>query len=347
MDGQFAFSILLLASAIAAVSSQECNIQGECIGNIVGATSEISVIDCLETCSEDAVDCAWFTFNLESGYCGLQITCDFIDAQSCPTCISGESTCSPNDFLSCELPGMCLGTILHQDVAENQQDCQDLCATYDGCNFYTFDGADSFCQLFATCPDQSEDFCEGCISGQPGCEIGTGTEEPPPSPPPSGGSYMMVIGGYGSSERAMEVVSLDPENPLPGCLTNLSDLPFEMRGGAGAALPDGTPLACSSYNSTCFKCRAEDDSWFSTGDMLNEREHSGFAYNSAMGLVMAGGQGPGEAGKTVESTIDGSTFQTLAPMLITNYYHCLVSIDDNTLLSIGGDIAADKVYVLL
>ena len=334
-----ALTILIIASAISAVCPQQCDIQGECIGDIVGVTSENSVIDCLNVCSEDVQDCAWFTFNLESGYCGLQITCGFIDAESCPTCISGESTCSPNDFLSCELPGMCLGTILHQDVADDQQDCQDLCAAYDGCNFYTYDGADSFCQLFATCPDQSEDFCEGCISGQPGCEIGNGAEEG------DGESYMMVIGGRGSSDRAMEVVSLDPESQLPECLTNLKDLPFPLDGGAGAALSDGTPVACSSHNSTCFKYKAEDDSWFASGDMIDERENSGFAYNNVMGLVMAGGQGPGDAGESVESTVDGSTFQPLTQMPVTNYYHCLVSVDDDTLLSIGGEIAADKAYI--
>ena len=352
MDRLLAFALILWSSTIPAVRTQQCNIQGECIGNIVGVTAENSVIDCLRVCSEEVPDCTWFTFNLASEYCGLQATCDFIDAQSCPTCISGESACSPNDFLSCELPGMCLGTILHQDVAESQQDCQDLCSTYDGCNFYTYNGADSFCQLFATCPDQSEDFCEGCVSGQPGCEIGNTTTSTTTTSITTtttstvdATSFMMVIGGRGSSDRAVEVVSLDPENPLPECLTSLADLPFKLDGGSGAALSDGTPLACSSHNSTCFKYKAEDDSWYATGDMIDERENAGYTFNNAMGLVMAGGQGPGNAGMNVESTNDGSKFQPLTPLPNTNYYHCLVSIDDSTLVSIGGDIAGRKVYI--
>ena len=137
----------------------------------------------------------------------------------------------------------------------------------------------------------------------------------------------MVIGGRGSSDRAVEVVSLDPENPLPECLTSLADLPFKLDGGSGAALSDGTPLACSSHNSTCFKYKAEDDSWYATGDMIDERENAGYTFNNAMGLVMAGGQGPGSAGMNVESTNDGSKFQPLNPMPNTNYYHCLVSVD--------------------
>ena len=166
----------------------------------------------------------------------------------------------------------------------------------------------------------------------------------------SEGSYMMVLG---ASYRT-EVVSLDPENPLPWCLRNLKDLYFEMYGGAGAALSDGTPLACGTEGRDfgpagfCYKYRAEDDLWYPTGRMINDRYWSGFAYNDAMGLVMAGGV---YADENVESTLDGSAFQPLTPYPYPVQYHCLVSLDDNTLMSIGGsidgygDTTTDKAYI--
>ena len=49
---------------------------------------------------------------------------------------------------------------------------QNLCATYDGCNFYTYDGANTHCMLFEDCSEQSGEFCQSCVSGQPGCDVG-------------------------------------------------------------------------------------------------------------------------------------------------------------------------------
>ena len=48
----------------------------------------------------------------------------------------------------------------------------------------------------------------------------------------------MVIGGYGYSEPILsdvELVSLDPDNnPVPPCLANLNDFPFEIAYAAGS-----------------------------------------------------------------------------------------------------------------
>ena len=104
MNFLVAFGALVAVSAPAA--SQQCNIPGECVGNIFGATYENSVTDCLSSC-QGASECEWFTFNSDGGYCGLQTTCDTIDADSCSSCISGavfERTCvlSPVAELFCQ-----------------------------------------------------------------------------------------------------------------------------------------------------------------------------------------------------------------------------------------------------
>ena len=86
-------NFLLAFGALAAVllspaASQQCNVRGECIGNLFGVTYENSVTDCLSSCQGEP-ECEWFTFNNDGGYCGLQTTCESIDADSCSSCISG------------------------------------------------------------------------------------------------------------------------------------------------------------------------------------------------------------------------------------------------------------------
>ena len=81
--------------------------------------------------------------------------------------------------------------------------------------------------------------------------------------------YLMVLGGKGTQLRYVEVVSLDPEIPLPQCLENLNELPLneEFDGSAGATLPDGTPLICGSSGQQCFRYQAESDEWLRSGFM--------------------------------------------------------------------------------
>ena len=73
----------------------------------------------------------------------------------------------------------------------------------------------------------------------------------------SSDNYLMVLGGKGTQLRYVELVSLDPENPLPQCLENMNDLPSseEFDGSSGATLPDGTPLICGSSGQQCFRDR--------------------------------------------------------------------------------------------
>ncbi len=50
---------------------------------------------------------------------------------------------------------------------------QEDCAANVDCSYYSFDYESQLCHQYANCPDQSTEFCPRCISGQPGCGVGT------------------------------------------------------------------------------------------------------------------------------------------------------------------------------
>ena len=54
---------------------------------------------------------------------------------------------------------------------------------------------------------------------------------------------------------------------------------------------------------------------------------------------MAGGAGSGSAFvevASVERTVDGVTFHDMTPMPVEKAYHCLATVDDETLVVTGG-----------
>ena len=77
-------------------------------------------------------------------------------------------------------------------------------------------------------------------------------------------------------------------------------------------------------------------------------QYAGYAHNSALGLTIAGGL---NTGPTVERTYDGFTFSEVAPMYPNNnehYFFCLVAVDDDTLMRVGGVYGmADKAHCAL
>ena len=74
-------------------------------------------------------------------------------------------------------------------------------------------------------------------------------------------------------------------------------------------------------------------------------QYAGYAHNSALGLTIAGGL---NTGPPVERTYDGFTFSEVAPMYPNNnehYFFCLVAVDDDTLMRVGGVYGmADKAH---
>ncbi len=62
---------------------------GECRGNFIGTVADDGdPYECLALCQETS-DCNWFT-SLQDEYCNLYRTCEAVDPNICPTCISGE-----------------------------------------------------------------------------------------------------------------------------------------------------------------------------------------------------------------------------------------------------------------
>jgi hypothetical protein len=69
----------------------QCDITGQCLGNLDVATIVEHKVDCLKKCQTNE-DCSWFTFETESRLCEEFLTCPSIDEGSI-NCISGERSC--------------------------------------------------------------------------------------------------------------------------------------------------------------------------------------------------------------------------------------------------------------
>ena len=171
-------------------------------------------------------------------------------------------------------------------------------------------------------------------------------------------SYLMVLNNKPSNLYSeVEVLSLETGSPLPSCLKNLNNAPFEADEGAGAALSDGTPLVCVK-DGKCYKYLAESDTWQEMLDnMIEERYGSGHAYNDEMGLVMAGGcieVCPGETGQSCycydPDTVEGSDGYSIKPMTSlpeAGAHSCLVSVSNETLYLTGGSTRKTETSALV
>ena len=80
-----------------------------------------------------------------------------------------------------------------------------------------------------------------------------------------------------------------------------------------------------------------------TGRIEEGRFRFGYAYNPQVGLVMVGGEG-GSDTYLSESTLDGVNVDssTVAEFGEELYENCLVSVNETTLLSLGGNSLNDK-----
>ncbi len=64
------------------------------------------------------------------------------------------------------------------------------------------------------------------------------------------GPFLMVVGGGGG----VEVVSLHPDQyPVPDCMLNLAEFPYEFANAAGATLGPGVASSVSSFFRAFFK----------------------------------------------------------------------------------------------
>merc|ERR1712241_1301873 len=155
------FLAILGCLATTLVLGQQCDVAGECQGTFLGFASTNSSAECLVQCKESA-ECSWFTHNEPDNFCAIYQTCDSIDASVCPECISGQRSCKV-----CELPGICQGELLHEDVAGTLTICEAQCQEVAGCNYYTYDKDNDHCILFSTCTELSDQFRSACRTSIP------------------------------------------------------------------------------------------------------------------------------------------------------------------------------------
>ena len=58
------------------------------MGEFIGAVDESDQYKCLEEC-RNVTGCEWFSVNEADSFCGLYSSCEELDTDSCPACISG------------------------------------------------------------------------------------------------------------------------------------------------------------------------------------------------------------------------------------------------------------------
>jgi hypothetical protein len=67
----------------------------------------------------------------------------------------------------------------------------------------------------------------------------------------------MVVGGCCAASNLVELVSLNPEHPVPDCLSDLNSFPFEIYAAAGSSLPGQGKQYCpvmSEVECHCINC---------------------------------------------------------------------------------------------
>jgi len=323
--------LVLISLLLGQILSLECDVPGECIGQLIGFTSQDTSPDCLSTC-KGTEGCTWYTFRPEEKICNIMQTCTEVDEDNCESCISGEVECPVG---LCGEPGLCQGTLIHGEVANSTGDCQDACTNFSGCLYYSYDPTSGECWMFDSCPTLDDTFCPECVSGSPGCDI------------EYNGHFLMVIGGDFNSYK-VELVSLDPtSHPVPDCLTDLNQVNgISEAAGALDYSDGGIPFYCGGYSSsvadyvdTCYKYIPELDYWSVTGTLPRQRSRSGYASSESWGLVMAGGVDGGDnVVSSVPTTKNGMGIisESLPDLPTKKENSCLVVIDDERLFNCGG-----------
>ena len=74
-------------------SSFQCDLQGQCVGSLVGIETGVGVSrDCAALCRDAGPGCRWWSFDAKTEICGLYSDCEEINS-SCGTCTTGEADC--------------------------------------------------------------------------------------------------------------------------------------------------------------------------------------------------------------------------------------------------------------
>merc|ERR1712117_658304 len=280
------FVLLVLGCLALLASGQECDVGGECVGTLLGFASTASITECLVQCKETA-NCTWFTHNGPDSFCAVYETCESVDATACPECISGERSCPVTNWgLVCELPGLCEGEIIHEDLAETIVNCESQCNAFTGCNAYTFDSANKYCMLIqghcAVTLDGDDLFVTGgndpftYIYYRDTMQWEFQREMPNPRNllmcglvhNEAGEQEVVAAGGYGSpgESNVVEIFNVRSgqwrsANPLPRSIEGAAVVPlddtFLIVGGLAYSISGPASLSLD----TIYKYNQADDSW--------------------------------------------------------------------------------------
>ena len=165
-------SILTLAAG-RNVSHGQCNLDGLCLGDLVGETrfdydtNTEGKAACINFCRKTQ-GCFWYSFDMYSGLCLALEDCptldDIMTRPDSTHYTSGNKDCRK---YRCHEPGMCHGTIIEANTYRN--DCLDQCQDTPECLWFTYFPKDKACILFADDCSDSLFSCSDCFSGQRQC----------------------------------------------------------------------------------------------------------------------------------------------------------------------------------
>jgi len=157
---------------------------------------------------------------------------------------------------------------------------------------------------------------------------------------------LLVASGVGYLD-SVEVVNLDELNPGLTC-DNLQNLPFGIEASTGQLFQGQRPIICGGDKSSrfvdlcdCFELKG--GSWVSIASLSECRRFasSSLSFQNGNGeelLIVAGGSSTSFGDKKSVEAFDGNewSLEKVSPLPTSVGEHCMVRINDSTLLSIGG-----------
>jgi len=159
---------------------------------------------------------------------------------------------------------------------------------------------------------------------------------------------LLVASGEGYLD-SVEVVNLDEFNPGLTC-DNLQNLPYGIAGATGQLFQGERPIICGGYKISrwvdscdCFELKG--GSWVSIASLPECRRYTSSSLSLQNGngdelLIVAGGSSDYGLIRNVKSVeaFDGNkwSLEKVSPLPTSVWLHCMVRINESTLLSIGG-----------
>ena len=149
-------------------ASPQCGVKGECTSSHLNGISIVAnAKECLKQCQEEP-DCEWYTYNPDGQICEFLEDCYEINDESCPNCVSGESSCP---LYQCNVQGLCIhGYIIHSLTTDTMDECLMNCKNHPSrmCYWFSYAKESQTCLLFNTCPTLDENEAD-FISGEYKC----------------------------------------------------------------------------------------------------------------------------------------------------------------------------------